>query len=711
MREVLRRTGNYRWPRRFALVASIACLLGAATSTAASASQVPVWPSATRLALPANAATAAGAQFASLNGVACTSVGNCVGVGSYYDMGGAQDSQAMVATESSGSWGQASEITLPGNARGSAQNAGFNSVTCTSVGNCVAVGQYTDTAGNHEAMVATQTGGGAWTAIQLALPGNANTSAGAQDASLSTVTCTSSGNCVAGGYYTDANGTGDYQSMVATQTGGGAWTAIQLTLPANAATAAGAQQTIVRSVSCTSQGNCVAAGFYTDTNGPGDEQAMVSEETSGTWGQASEVALPAGATTAASGQNAALRSVACTSQGNCVAVGHYADTVSGGSVDEQAMATTETNGTWGQATKLVLPTNANLTAGHQDASIDSVTCTSAGNCETGGYYTDTNGAHDTQALDASETNGVWSQASQLPVPSDAATAPGAQNASFKSVICTSPGNCVAVGHYIDTNGAGDTQAMVLSSVSTTGAPQLVVSTSSLASAVVGTAYHAQLAATGGAGSYTWSITSGALPPGLSLNASTGAISGTPSAAGTSHFTVAVSDLGPPPQQVSTALSIVVAPKSSPPPRSGNTTVATTATVGNQQITLTTPSPTACTANTTKLSVTFNSTINHHSHGAKLKFASVAFFVDRGVKHTRHKTVTRNGKKKQVRVTVYLANATAHKAPVTVALSLRGLTSGNHKLRVVASYRRKVKTHGHTKTVTVTKTLTVHFTVC
>lgn len=68
-----------------------------------------------------------------------------------------------------------------------------------------------------------------------------------------------------------------------------------------------------------------------------------------------------------------------------------------------------------------------------------------------------------------------------------------------------------------------------------------VTTSSLPGATVGTAYSSTLAASGGTTPYTWSITSGSLPAGLSLTASSGAISGTPTASGTSSFTVQVKD--------------------------------------------------------------------------------------------------------------------------------------------------------------------------
>ncbi|HTW61905.1 MAG TPA: putative Ig domain-containing protein [Terracidiphilus sp.] len=70
---------------------------------------------------------------------------------------------------------------------------------------------------------------------------------------------------------------------------------------------------------------------------------------------------------------------------------------------------------------------------------------------------------------------------------------------------------------------------------------LAVSTSSLPSGTVNMSYSETLAATGGVSPYTWSISVGSLPAGLTLNATTGVISGTPTAAGTSNFTVKVTD--------------------------------------------------------------------------------------------------------------------------------------------------------------------------
>jgi subtilase family serine protease len=71
-------------------------------------------------------------------------------------------------------------------------------------------------------------------------------------------------------------------------------------------------------------------------------------------------------------------------------------------------------------------------------------------------------------------------------------------------------------------------------------PAIGLSPTSLADGIVGTAYSATLTASGGASPYGYSVTSGALPGGLSLSAG-GALSGTPSASGSTSFTVTATD--------------------------------------------------------------------------------------------------------------------------------------------------------------------------
>ncbi|HEY1341603.1 MAG TPA: putative Ig domain-containing protein, partial [Bryobacteraceae bacterium] len=83
---------------------------------------------------------------------------------------------------------------------------------------------------------------------------------------------------------------------------------------------------------------------------------------------------------------------------------------------------------------------------------------------------------------------------------------------------------------------------------------LQITTASLPNATVGAQYTQMLAASGGSGTYSWSLVGGSLPGGLSLSP-LGQISGTPNAAGGPTFTVRVSDGAG--QSVQKALSITV----------------------------------------------------------------------------------------------------------------------------------------------------------
>jgi len=72
-------------------------------------------------------------------------------------------------------------------------------------------------------------------------------------------------------------------------------------------------------------------------------------------------------------------------------------------------------------------------------------------------------------------------------------------------------------------------------------PQVFIATSSLQSVILGGAYSQTLEATGIDPPFVWSLQSGSLPTGLTLNAATGLISGTPTALGVYSFTIKVTD--------------------------------------------------------------------------------------------------------------------------------------------------------------------------
>lgn len=70
---------------------------------------------------------------------------------------------------------------------------------------------------------------------------------------------------------------------------------------------------------------------------------------------------------------------------------------------------------------------------------------------------------------------------------------------------------------------------------------ITVNPASLPSGNIGSPFSATITATGGTGAFTFAVTSGALPAGLTLNGATGAITGTPTAAAPANFTITATD--------------------------------------------------------------------------------------------------------------------------------------------------------------------------
>jgi len=92
------------------------------------------------------------------------------------------------------------------------------------------------------------------------------------------------------------------------------------------------------------------------------------------------------------------------------------------------------------------------------------------------------------------------------------------------------------------------------------ATTLSISTTTLSTGQMNIPYSATLAATGGTAPYRWSILTGSLPTGLSLNSSSGQISGTPSQSGSFPIQVQVTDSSSPTNQTaSQALTLAVSP--------------------------------------------------------------------------------------------------------------------------------------------------------
>ncbi|HEY3959361.1 MAG TPA: hypothetical protein VGL68_02515 [Solirubrobacteraceae bacterium] len=241
------------------------------------------WGPANEIELPANADNNAGSH---LSAIACSTAGSCVGIGEYRD-GSTAAEEAMVVSETAGKWARASQIALPANA-GDTPRSVFNSVACVPSGECVAVGSYVDRSGGREAMVADETGGIWGTASEIQAPSNAavNPEIAFGFAPIS-ITCVTSGSCILTAQYTDSSG--DREAMVAEETSGVWSTASEIQAPSNTAT----NPRTMLYPACPTAGACVLVGEYTDAEAR--REAMVTDRTGGSWSQASEVVSPANA--------------------------------------------------------------------------------------------------------------------------------------------------------------------------------------------------------------------------------------------------------------------------------------------------------------------------------------------------------------------------------------------------------------------------------
>jgi hypothetical protein len=357
-------------------------------------------------------------------GVSCGSAGNCTAAGD------------LLVSEVNGTWGEPVPMRVPGE---NGKEFGLYSVSCPSAGNCTAAGYYTDLNGR-QAFAVSQVNGTWGTPTEL--PGTAALNEGGFDW-VSSLSCSSAGNCAASGFYYGYDYTGSVRAFVASQVNGTWGQAIQV--PGTTAVG-GAGHATVNAVSCASAGNCSAGGYFSDLEG--NLRALVASQVKGTWGQAIQVP---GTAELGARLYATVTSVSCASAGNCAAAGYYIDPAG----RPQAFVASQVRGAWGQA--IQVPGTAALGTGGY-ATVSSVSCASAGNCTAGGYYRDRAGAAN-RAFVTSQVRGRWGQAIQ--VPGTAALGTG-QGASVISVSCPSAGNCSAAGNY--TGNSGHVQAFVVSQV-------------------------------------------------------------------------------------------------------------------------------------------------------------------------------------------------------------------------------------------------------
>jgi hypothetical protein len=365
--------------------------------------------------------------------VSCPSATFCVAVGQYRDSAGYY--QPVVDTLSNGTWTSA-EGALPGDTATDSTvvhpDGLFFSVSCASTTFCVAVGNYVNTSGVTNGLIATLSGT-TWTAQAAPRPANASNTL-----NLNTISCPTASFCGAGGYFVDTSSGSAFNGWLLTLSNG-TWSGMRAPEPSGAGDDGDAHQNAaVNQLTCPTAASCVGAGLYESSAGG---FFPLLETWNGTGWTPLQGPLPAGADTTTP-EFDQLAAVSCGSPTSCVAVGQY---FGPGGTNYYGLIDTLSGGVW---TPSQAPVPANVDPTEPETQLIELSCPTPGFClTTGNYFNGTNSTAFTDVL----SRGTWSLApAQLPSPSNGAS-------RGRTAACSSPAACIVTGQYTD---PGNTQGFL-----------------------------------------------------------------------------------------------------------------------------------------------------------------------------------------------------------------------------------------------------------
>jgi len=309
-----------------------------------------------------------------------------------------------------------------------------NDIHCSTPGNCVAIGDYVPPSDTYSvSFVATETNG-IWGSLQSVSGITPDPAVG--DSQLGSLTCGTPDFCIATGSVTGSDGV--QRNFLLPETGG-VWSTATIidfsSLP-------GATDGWVAALSCPADDSCTATGYY---DGPSGQLPFTMDETAGNWGQPQPVAglgnLVTGTTTQV---NSSLGPVSCAAPGDCTAGGYYLAQGQGVNT-EVPFTVTESDHTWGQAQ--AIPGLAALSTGSGQAGVVSgVSCPDADDCTVAGVTTsdDSAGTRTAQVFTLDESQGTWGQAQALDLPSSATlgTEIPPEGPGGADLSCRAAGDCV-----------------------------------------------------------------------------------------------------------------------------------------------------------------------------------------------------------------------------------------------------------------------------
>jgi len=336
-------------------------------------------------------------------GVSCMQANRCVAVGENWSLD-VHTRVTLAELWDGKSWSPMTTPNPPGLDEGWQHEwyAFFLGVSCTPNEDCVAVGRYRDP-GETVKPLAENWDGSEWVITPLSEP------AGATDARLESVSCSSAANCVAVGSFRDAT---NVQKTLAEHWDGSAWTIQPTPIPASASASR------LMGVSCPTSTTCVAVGSYKSASA---ERTLALHLHEGTW-TIRETPNP-GTRSVAS-----LAQVSCGSPSLCSAVGYF-----------QSGSTLVTLAERWDGVKWAAQTTPTPQGEGNFSGID---CTTSSSCTAAGtYYSSIESDHGWRPLIERWEDSTWS-IPEITTPS----APSGwwHETYFEAISCPQPKACMAV---------------------------------------------------------------------------------------------------------------------------------------------------------------------------------------------------------------------------------------------------------------------------
>jgi hypothetical protein len=375
--------------------------------------------------LPSDANSSASDSFAS---VACPSASECVAVGEY---DGASGQEGLLVTGSGSSW-NAATAPLPANA-GSNPDVYLDSVACPSVSACTIAGTYTDSSGDQQGLLITESGV-SWTATQMPMPSGGSFISGFGTSLNSDldIACPSASACVVTGDYLDS---ADSEEGLLVTGSGASWTAMQMPVPSG-----GNDGMPVLffwpPVACASASACVVVGTYKDSAGNSQDMFVTGSGTSWT---ATQMQVPTDSDVNNGLPSNSIDGIACPSASQCVTVVGFTGDGS------QATVFTGLDASW-TASNVPLPTMSGGLDEEGPTACGSAACATV-------VASDVTASSVNDAFILAGSGSSW-PAYSVPLPGD-----NGETGAIYGIACTSASSCAAIGTYFDSS--GNLQAMVI----------------------------------------------------------------------------------------------------------------------------------------------------------------------------------------------------------------------------------------------------------